>query len=401
MTSGVLALDRGQVEQAYDALSKVVVQRPDDPRARIGLAEACRRLGKAVEAEEHIAAVEKLAPEQPALFRGLSIYYENSGKPADAARYEAAYVRAFPDDFSGFGRAAALNLAADNARQAIEFARSGLERKASAPLQDILGKALATEGDDAGAQAALEEAVRLAPFDEEYRYDLGYLHALAQRFDKAAEVYEEARKVFDKSPRIELGLGVARYGQRRFEDAVTAFLRAADLAPAAPQPHYFLGRTLEHATDRIDEVLARQKRFAELQPESYLGPFLYAQALIASLPPDGAEDRVAEAERLLRRSIELRDDFWESHFELGSLLERAKRYEEAAHSLERAVELNDASSKPHYRLARVYARLGRREDAARERKIHQQRTEAERAAMRGGMTLGAPPSPDAAVEEKN
>jgi Flp pilus assembly protein TadD len=338
----------------------------------------------------HVEAAAKLASDQPGLFRGLAIYYENGDELDKAAEYEALYVRAFPDDFSGFGRAASLFLAAGDGRSAVEFARSGLERQESAALQDVLGKALALTGDDKGAEAALREAIRLAPYDEEYRYDLGYLHLRAQRFDEAARAFEEALKVFDKSARIQLGLGVARYGQRRFNEAVSAFLRSAELAPGAAQPHYFLGRMLEHATDRIDAVLARQKSFAQAQPESYLGPFLYGQALAASLPPDGAEETVEKATDLLRRSIELRDDFWESHFELGALLERQKRYDEAAVRLEKAVKLKADSSKPHYRLARVYARLGRTEDAARERELHRKLTEAEREAMGEGMTLEEP-----------
>lgn len=390
LTEGVLALDRGQAEEAYSALGQVVERRPKDGRARIGLAEACRRLERISEAEKHVDVAAELAPEQPALFRGLAIYYENGGELDKAAEYESFYVRAFPDDFSGFGRAASLHLAAGNGRSAAEFARSGLERQESAALQDVLGKALALTGDDEGAEAALREAIRLAPYDEEYRYDLGYLHLRAQRFDEAAQAFEEALKIFDKSARVVLGMGVARYGQRRFGEAVTAFLRAAELAPAAPQPHYFLGRMLEHATDRIDAVLERQKAFAQMQPDNYLGPFLHGQALAASLPPEGAEERADKAVELLRRSIELRGDFWESHFELGALLERRKSYEEAAERLEQAVELNAGSSKPHYRLARVYARLGRSEDAARERDLHRKLTEAEREAMAGGMTLEEP-----------
>ncbi|MEZ5363879.1 MAG: tetratricopeptide repeat protein [Bryobacterales bacterium] len=390
LTEGVLALDRGENQKAYEALTAVVEKRPKDGRALVGLAEAARRLGKAEEADAHIEQVAELARRQPQFFRGLSMYYENGNEPDKAAQYEAFYVRAFPDDLSGFGRAAALHLAAGDGRSAAEFARSGLERENSAPLQDILGKALASIGDQTGAETALREAVRLSPYDEEYRYDLGYLFLRDQRFEEAVRELEDARKVFDKSARIELGIGVARYGQRPFNDAVTAFLRSADLAPGAPQPHYFLGRMLEHATDRIDAVLKRQKAFAELQPENYLGPFLYGQALSASLPPSGADDVAAEAEQLLRRSIALRGDFWESHFELGAVLERQKRYADAAASLERAVELNPNSSKPHYRLARIYARLGRKADAARERDLHRKLTEAEREAMQGGMTLQEP-----------
>ena len=93
---------------------------------------------------------------------------------------------------------------------------------------------------------------------------------------------------------------------------------------------------------------------------------------------------MAEIESLLRESLERNEEYWESHYELGVLLEKKRDFPEAEKHLERAVALNPDSSKPHYRLARVYQRLGKAREAKRERELHKQLAERERQAMRAG-----------------
>lgn len=374
----VAALNQGDFQAARDTLLPYVEKAPNDGRALLALAQAHRALDEPDLAEARLDKVAELAPRQPVLFRGLSMYWEAAGEPDRAAEYEAFYARAFPGDDSALGRAAALYLDAGHAANAVEFARSALARGESAALQNLLGKAYAAAGRDDEAEKALREAIRLRPYDEDLRYDLGYFHLEAQRFEEALAAFDEGRKTFAKSSRLALGAGIAQYGLRNFSGAVAAFLDASRYDPALPQAHYFLGRTLAHAADRIDEVVAVQRAFAEARPDDYLGPFLLGQALVAALPPDAGAEAVETAERALRRSIELKGDFWESQFELGALLDEQRRFAEARPFLERAVELHPKASKLHYRLARVYARLGERELAAREREIHAELTEAER-----------------------
>ncbi len=371
-----LAADRP--EAALESISQAAAIAPRDGRVRLALAEVYRSLDRDAEAEEHLTAVGEIAQREPFLLRGLSVYYEKGGEPSQAAFWEGRYAQLFPNHISAFGRAAALHLAAGDTRAAIEFAKSGLEREQRADLYDLLGKAYAEAGQDEAAEEAFRETIRLEPYDEEYRYNLGYLHLRAQRFEQALAAFDEGLKVFDKSPRIELGRATAYYGLRRFDEALDCTLKAAELAPGAPQPHYFLSRMLEHAGDRMEEIVARQKSFAEANPNVYLGHFVHAQAWLRSLPPGGDKGVEKQAEALLRRSIALRGDFGEAHFELGELLARQRRYEAAETALKRAVELNPDASKPRYRLARVYDRLGKTELAAAERKRHAELTEEER-----------------------
>jgi Flp pilus assembly protein TadD len=249
-------------------------------------------------------------------------------------------------------------------------------------ILNLLGKAYASSGDSGRAESALRRALELRPYEESFHYDLGYFFLRSGDFDRAVAAFEQGREIFDKSAQIELGLGIAYYGQRKFEAAVDSYLRAAELAPGMEQPHYFLSRVLTHASARLTEVRERFSAFAKARPESYLGPYLLAVGLLAEAGPSATPEVLGQAEKWLSESIQLNDKFWESQFELGSLLADRRDFERAENHLKRGIELNPASSKAHYRLARVYSRLGKTNEAQAERDLHAQLVEKERQAMR-------------------
>jgi hypothetical protein len=77
----------------------------------------------------------------------------------------------------------------------------------------------------------------------------------------------------------------------------------------------------------------------------------------------------------LRKSIAVNDDFWESHFELGGVLEARRDFAGAARESRRAAELNPKNPGVHYRLARVYDRLGKTDEAKAEHALHERLTQ--------------------------
>lgn len=99
------------------------------------------------------------------------------------------------------------------------------------------------------------------------------------------------------------------------------------------------------------------------QPESYLSNLLYGNALRLGDDPGPAEE-------FLRKSIARNDAFWESHFELGVLLDQRGAFEEAAAEIRRSIALQPDEPAPHYRLARLYDRLGKLAEARAERAQH-------------------------------
>ena len=73
-----------------------------------------------------------------------------------------------------------------------------------------------------------------------------------------------------------------------------------------------------------------------------------------------------EAERLLRRAIELNPKGFPSYHDLGRLLVKLKRYDEAVPLLTRGIELNAKDPGVHYQLFLAYSRLKRKDEADKE-----------------------------------
>jgi tetratricopeptide (TPR) repeat protein len=186
-----------------------------------------------------------------------------------------------------------------------------------------------------------------------------------QDFTQAANVLDGALRTHPDDPQLLLALGVARYGQRRFDDATVRFLQVVRVDPTIEQPYVFLGKMLDQAGSHLNEITRAYERWAAGNPKNAQAQLLLAKTLLVNDPQD------ARAEGLLRKSIALDASNWEAHYELGVLLSAKRNYREAAAELARASELEPQQPMPHYHLARVYDRLGDAERAKAEREKHQ------------------------------
>jgi len=189
-------------------------------------------------------------------------------------------------------------------------------------------------------------------------------------FTKAADLAQSGLASHSKDVQLVLALGVARYGQRRFDDAIVEFLKVIDIDPKIEQPYVFLGKMLDQAGPHLDEITKAYQAWAARDPRSAKAELLLAKALLAA---NSRDERVGT---LLRKSIALDASDWQSHYELGALLEGKHNYPEAAKELERSIELDPKQPEPHYHLARVYDRLGEPERAQAERELHERLTAA-------------------------
>ena len=231
-----------------------------------------------------------------------------------------------------------------------------------APILDGLARYYSETANDAKAAELLQAAIRKDPYTENYYFELAQLRLRKQDFAAALDTLDAGRKNFDKSPQLELAAGVAYYGLRRFPEAISAFLSTIRLDPDVEQPYVFLGRMLDQAEDQLPAITSAFAAFAKRAPGNYLSSYLYGKSLAAG--------HSGQAEALLRRSIELNGQFWESHFALGALLDEQGKFEEAAQEFERSAQLNPGDPIAHYRLARLYDRLGKTDRARAERALH-------------------------------
>jgi len=264
----------------------------------------------------------------------------------------------------------------------LQEARSALEEASRADANNpyvwvSLAQTYLRLGDATKAESSAAKAGKLGAANPVVAHALGMFYfedaqtlLRKEDFTHAADVLSTGLKTDPGDARLVLALGVARYGQRRFDDAIVQFLQAIQIDPAIPQPYLFLGRMLDQAGPRLPEITKDYETWAAKNPQNAKAPLLFAEALLAA----GVHD--SRAEDLLRRSIALDGGDWESHYQLGVLLASKHRYPQAAAELTRSAELDPKQAMTHYHLARVYDRLGEPDRAKEERQIHQQLTNA-------------------------
>ena len=107
-------------------------------------------------------------------------------------------------------------------------------------LRGLLASAYELDKQPARAINEYNRAILLDPYEEAYYFQLSQLLIDRENFATARQVLEAARKIFDKSPEIELALGTAYYGLKNYDEAGFAFLKTVTLAPQAPQAYTFL-----------------------------------------------------------------------------------------------------------------------------------------------------------------
>lgn len=365
---GLLALQHGQLSEARKDLEQASRSQPQNAYVWSSLAETYLRL----KLPERAAAAAKLAGKtggkDPVVWHALAMYYSESGQPGQAAGWEQRFAESPNADRDALTRAASLYLAAGDAEQAVKLARQAVSQASTPEREDLLGEAFIRAGQADEGEKHLALAWEQSRTDPHISFDLGQALLRREEFTRAADVLDSALSVHRDDPQLTLALGVARYGQRRFDDALLAFLRVIQVDPTIEQPYVFLGRMLEQAGAQLASIISAYDKWAAREPSNPKAQLLLAKALLAQ---DHGSKR---AEALLRHSIALDANDWEAHYELGALLENMHDYAGAASELKRSIELRPQEPLPHYHLARVYDRLGESAQAAAERLKHQRLT---------------------------
>ena len=265
-------------------------------------------------------------------------------------------------------RAAELYLKAGEFKTGLELARKAQAQSPSALNEDLLAQALTANGQQAEADSHLRSAWEMDKNNGQIAFDRAQFLLKRGDFKSAAEITNEALAKHPDDPQMMLALGVARYGQRRFEEAIATFLNVIRIDSQAAQPYLFLGRMLDQAGAHLPEITRDYQAWLAQDGGNAKAQLLLAKALLA------ADSKSDKAEPLLRMSIKSDARDWESHYELGVLLANQHKYREAVDQLAASIGLAPNQPEPHYHLARVYDRLGEFDRAKVEREVHQKLT---------------------------
>jgi tetratricopeptide (TPR) repeat protein len=247
---------------------------------------------------------------------------------------------------------------------------------------------------------AVREYQRAAELDpsELYLFDWGTELLTHRALEPATEVFAKGNRLFPKSVRTLVALGVAWYARGSYDQAAQCLANASDLAPDNPTPYLFLGRMQSVETTPSEGSVERLARFAQLQPQNALANYYYAVGLSkqsTSVAADSSpeNERVNErdakrspsVESLLQEAVRLDPKLGAAYLQLGILYSQRADFARAISAYQKAIEVSpgqvglensveneETLEEAHYRLAQAYLRTGDKAQAKEELQRHDQ-----------------------------
>jgi len=147
-------------------------------------------------------------------------------------------------------------------------------------------------GDPVRAAALLEPLAARTPKDVRLHERLGRVWVLLGNETRALDHYRQAALLAPGNPEIQNGMGWALSRLRRPDDAVAAFLRAAELAPRWSEPHRRLA-SIHYMSNRYPQAIAEAETARRLGDQD-----LHLHGLLCSLYHDEVD--LPRAEKCVR-----------------------------------------------------------------------------------------------------
>jgi len=352
-------------------LEKAVRLKPDSASARTNFANNLLRLGKLDQAEQQFIKAAALAPRDYDANHNLAEFYARSNKIAEALPFFEHAQQVDPASYdNGYDLALAYLLVGRTA-DARKLIQALAVHKDTAELHNLLAQVEEKDGNFVAAANEFQAAAHMDP-SESNIFDWGCELLLHRTLEPAIKVFQQGAERFPDSPRMAIALGMALYSLGKYDDAVKSLMHAADLAPQDPRSYPFLSRAFDSSPKQADEVIARLRRFSELQPTNGEAVYYYAMGLWKGKRTQDPNLDMGQIESLLKKAIVLKPDLAEAHLQLANLYSDQRKYAESIPEYLEARRLNPDLADAHYRLAQAYVHTGQKDLAQDEFKVYQQ-----------------------------
>jgi tetratricopeptide (TPR) repeat protein len=270
--------------------------------------------------------------------------------------------------------AASLRAGPSNA-ESEDALRAAIERE---PGRASLHHSLAEVEEKAGhSLEAVREYQRAAELEssEANFFDWGVELLTHRATEQAIEVLAKGSRLFPRSPRMLLGLGVALYSRGSYSEAAQQFFDAADLNPNDAAPYMLLGGVSSAAITETSGFAERMERFARLQPENAWANLYYARSLLRHRTEENEMGRLNQARSLLEKAVRLDPRLGAAFLELGVVFAEQGDVTRAVSAYRNAIAASPPMEEAHYRLAHIYRTQGNSAKAQEELELYQRLTE--------------------------
>ena len=367
---GLCYAAQSQFSKAEEQLETAVRLNPNSAEVRTNLAASLAHAGKSGEAIKQLRRAVELEPRNFDANHNLGELYVQVGKLSEAIPFLEAAQGIQPASYdNGYDLAMACFLTA-RYDEATQQAKRLLEQKNIAEVHNLLGQIDEKSGKYVDSANEFQLAAHMEP-SEDNLFDWGSELLLHRTYDPAIEIFKQGTLRFPASPRLQIGLGMALDLRGRYDEAVAALLKAADLDPSDARCYVFLSKAYDNSPNQAEDVIQRFRRYAALEPRNGLAQYYYAMSLWKGKRLEDSALDLRAVETLLRTAIALDDKLPEAHLQLGNLLADQREFEKSVPQYLRALELDANLPDAHYRLGQDYVHLGQKDKAQQEFAVYQ------------------------------
>jgi tetratricopeptide (TPR) repeat protein len=244
----------------------------------------------------------------------------------------------------------------------------------STPVLTFLARIFFIDGKPLNCAVALKKAEKLEPLKESDQYMLALCWMAMQKNEWAAQEFEKLTRAYPKNALYVYWQGRVEYDNYRYEAAIEKFNKAVEMDPELAKAYDNLGLCYEGKSDfaAAFQNYAKAVQLNRKKLPSSPWPLVnYATLLIKN-------NRLEEAEPLLKEALGYSPRMPLAHYEMGLLLEKQKKYMGALLSLKKAAEYDPAMPVPHFAMIRIYQQLGEKDKAAAEMQIFEKLNQAQK-----------------------
>jgi tetratricopeptide (TPR) repeat protein len=330
---------------------------PTDVPALIGMLECQLLLRQTQNVRDTVGKIQGLVPGDSPALQQVGATLASHGQYDLAVPLFRRFQKAHPESFdASYNLGLALVRSGDLEEAEVVVRRlTGPSRTAEA--YSLLGMLEEKRGNAAEAIRAFEEAVRLAPQNEDFRLDLASAVAGNQDLERSVTLFSGVVRDFPKSLRGRLGLGSVCYLLGKYEDAARVLLQTVELYPSAATGYDLLGKVFESVPALQSEIKRVFENYLRTKPRD---PAAYAHygTMLYLTPEIEGPARFAAAKKYLREALAQDARLAQAHLQLGIIAQAEENLSDAVAAFEKAVKLEPGYASAHYRLAGVYRKLG-------------------------------------------
>lgn len=370
--AGMALADTGENAAALSYLDRAYRRNRNDAAITFNVGVVAMKSGETKRAEEIFGDLVRRAPARSDYHLALAaVQTQREEFSAAAASFEkanAALLAAGSEaNFDMKMDWATALLKSGQPTKAKDMLTSRPESLQSAPAQEILAEAEEKTGNYRDAVTHFRLAAQLDP-SESTIFSFGNEMLQHWAFDSAIEIFQYGVTKYPGSELLQMGLGIAYFGNHRYDRAAPSFEAVLLRSPKNATAAELLGRSCEAVSAPTVKGCDTLQAFADAHPENAMAS-LYAASSLLHQETDTHD--TARVELLLQRSLKADPGLADAWYELGVLQQSRNQWEESAASLEHAVQHRPAFPEAHYRLSRAYARLGKTEMAQAEIALQQ------------------------------